>query len=141
MRPPPRHFTLAEANRTLPYLRRIADDLVAAHARWLAAVAEYEVHAGRADAAGTAHAEVAARAAAVQALAAEVEGYVREIEAVGAVVKGIELGLVDFPGTLDGKPIFWCWRAGEPAIEHWHDRDAGFAGRQPVPVFTAPEER
>jgi hypothetical protein len=51
---------------------------------------------------------------------------------VGAEVKGFADGLVDFPGELDGRRIRWCWMLGEASIEHWHDAESGFAGRQPV---------
>jgi hypothetical protein len=45
---------------------------------------------------------------------------------------GVEHGLLDFPTTLDGRVVFFCWRLGEPHIAHWHEIDGGFAGRQPV---------
>ena len=41
-------------------------------------------------------------------------------------------GLVDFPSRLDGRTVFLCWRLGEPEVLHWHELDAGFAGRQPL---------
>jgi len=40
---------------------------------------------------------------------------------------------VDFYGKLDGRDIFWCWKHGEEKIEHWHELEAGYQGRQPVP--------
>ena len=27
-----------------------------------------------------------------------------------------------------------CWKLGEEAVRHWHEVDAGFAGRQPLPA-------
>ena len=36
-------------------------------------------------------------------------------------------------GRLDGREILWCWKYGEDRIAHWHDLEAGFAGRQPLP--------
>ena len=59
----------------------------------------------------------------------------RDLAAVlkaGVEVKGIEQGLLDFPTTIAGEPAYWCWQAGEPAIEWWHPRDTGFAGRRRV---------
>ena len=64
-----------------------------------------------------------------------------ELEQVGCVFKGFEEGLVDFYGTFEGRDIFWCWRAGEERIEHWHELDAGIAGRQPVPGAVGIEPR
>jgi hypothetical protein len=28
--------------------------------------------------------------------------------------------------------VFLCWRVDEVHITHWHDVDAGYAGRQPI---------
>ena len=55
-----------------------------------------------------------------------------ELEQIGCEFKGEE-GLVDFHGTLEGREIFWCWKLGEDRITHWHELDAGFKGRQPIP--------
>ena len=62
-----------------------------------------------------------------------VTNYLQELEQIGCVFKGFEQGLVDFYGKLDGRDIFWCWKHGEEKIEHWHELEAGYQGRQPVP--------
>jgi hypothetical protein len=31
---------------------------------------------------------------------------------------------------MDNREVYLCWRLGEPAVEHWHELNAGFAGRQ-----------
>jgi hypothetical protein len=33
---------------------------------------------------------------------------------------------------MDGKPVLFCWKLGEPAIAHWHTEEEGFAGRKPL---------
>ena len=58
--------------------------------------------------------------------------YLQELEAIGCVFKGFEAGLVDFYSLRDDRPIFLCWRMGEDRIEHWHEIDTGFSGRQPI---------
>jgi hypothetical protein len=57
---------------------------------------------------------------------------VEEIEAIGCKVKDIDLGLIDFPGRLNGEDVFWCWRLGEHRIRFWHRPDEGFDGRKPI---------
>jgi hypothetical protein len=64
-------------------------------------------------------------------IAAYEEGW-REVEALGAVVKDPRTGLCDFYGHVEGRLVCLCWRYGEPAIEHYHDLDAGYAGRKPI---------
>ena len=39
-------------------------------------------------------------------------------------------GLVDFPCWMDDHEVYLCWRLDESEVTHWHEIDAGFAGRQ-----------
>lgn len=55
-----------------------------------------------------------------------------EIESLGVVVRDAASGLVDFPAERDGDAVYLCWRVGEDAVGHWHGRDSGFMGRQPL---------
>ncbi len=80
------YFTLEEANKTLPYVRPVASDIV--------------------------------------------DAYLEELSNVGCVFKGFDDGLVDFHSRIEGRDVFLCWRLGEEEITHWHELDAGFAGRQ-----------
>ncbi len=43
---------------------------------------------------------------------------------------GLEHGLIDFPTTWQGRPVYLCWRRGESLIEAWHELEDGFAGRR-----------
>lgn len=45
---------------------------------------------------------------------------------------GLEEGLVDFPSTYQGRVVLLCWKLGERHVTHWHDVDAGFAGRRKI---------
>jgi hypothetical protein len=125
-------FTLADANRTLPLVSRIVRDLVARYPDWRALVEEFELltSSQRADAPDPRVAQLERQ---VTALAREIDGYIQEVTELGAEVRNpLDSGLVDFPGTHDGRSIFFCWKLGEEAIEYWHERDGGFAGRQPM---------
>lgn len=57
---------------------------------------------------------------------------VEQIEATGCQVKDLDLGLIDFPGQLNGEDVLWCWRLGEDHIRFWHRPSEGFAGRKPI---------
>lgn len=63
--------------------------------------------------------------------------YVDELSALGVEPKNGPDGLVDFPATLDGRPIYLCWKLGEAEVLHWHELDAGFRGRQPLTAGVA----
>ncbi len=53
-------------------------------------------------------------------------------EKSGVEIKDIATGLVDFPSIRDGRVVCLCWRMNEETITHWHETDAGIAGRRPI---------
>jgi hypothetical protein len=59
--------------------------------------------------------------------------YVRELYELGVEPKNGPEGLVDFRCLMEGRVVYLCWKYDEPEIRHWHELDAGFAGRQPLP--------
>lgn len=128
----PRIFTLAEAERTLPLVRRIVEDLLVEYPAWREAVARYEVLTGGARADWGETGELAAARGTVAVHADRINGYLQELEAIGCLFKGFDGGLVDFYSLRDDQPIFLCWRLGEERITHWHEIDAGAAGRRPL---------
>ena len=114
----PKPYTPELANRSLPLVRRIVEDIVVQFARWQARVREFELVT-----ASNSVSDPSPRAA-------ELEHFHAELSALGVVFKDYTLGLVDFPAEQDGRPVYLCWRLGEPTVEYWHEVDAGFAGRQ-----------
>ena len=125
-------FSVEEANRTLPLVRRIVSDAVRDYGRWQEKVREYEdVAANRVVGQPNENAERLEKEAAQ--LARDIDGYVAEIRELGVEMKGFDTGLVDCPGEVDGRPVLLCWQLGEETVQYWHEEDAGFAGRQPLP--------
>jgi hypothetical protein len=122
-------FTVEQANRTLPLVRRIVDDLVRYHVRWQEMVAALDVRTAGNNAAASAPDEELQRE--IQRTAAEIERFLRELQEIGVQFKGFDLGLVDFPGKLDGRDVLLCWKLGEAAVEYWHVEDAGYSARRP----------
>lgn len=125
-------FTVASANRMLPLVRRIVSDAVRDYLRWQETVRQFEIaslksSADRPDATANALQREA------EQLARDIEGYIAEATELGVMVKGLDTGLVDFPGVIDGRPVLLCWQLGEDKVRYWHEEDAGFAGRQPLP--------
>ena len=126
-------YTVEQANRALPLVRRIVEDVVSQYRRWQDRVRELEAL----NAVRTAADEVPRAAELereIQALAVEIDGFRRELRDLGLEVKDYALGLVDFPGVVGGREVFLCWRIGEPAVQFWHDKDVGYSGRRPLPL-------
>lgn len=127
-------FTLAEANRTLPLVQRVVADIMAVYPQWKDLVARYELIAAQARPEWGESPEQLSLKAEIDGVALKINGFLRELEQVGCEFKGFDRGgLVDFHGRLEDREILWCWRLGEDRIGYWHDLDAGFAGRQPIP--------
>lgn len=124
-------FTIEEANRTLPLVSRIVDDLVRGHHAWEDKVREFELATvGSSPEKPDAMAELLQIE--TQRLAVEIEGYIAELTELGVVCKGMDTGLVDFPGLRHGKHVYYCWMLGESNVQYWHELDAGFVGRQRI---------
>ena len=61
---------------------------------------------------------------------AEMHGILAEFQRREIQIKDLPRGLIDFPAIIGGKEVFLCWEQDEDDIEHWHDLDTGFAGRE-----------
>jgi hypothetical protein len=56
-----------------------------------------------------------------------------ELQEMEIVLRDLERGLVDFPSMRGGREVYLCWvEQEEDEIGHWHDLEAGFAGRRPL---------
>lgn len=122
-------FTVEEANRTLPLVGKIVEDLVREHKLWEDKVREFELATVGSS---PEHPDAIAELLQVEAqrLATDIEGYIAELNDLGVICKGMGTGLVDFRGRIDGRNVFYCWKLGEASVLYWHDVDAGFVGRQ-----------
>jgi hypothetical protein len=140
-------FTVEQANSTLPLVRRIVEDIVREHRRWQEKILELELVASNAAGARVPGKEPAPpapaappdeRVAAIErdamAIARDIDAFERELEELGISLKDRRLGLIDFPGEVDGRRVWLCWRLGETSVQYWHDLDSGYAGRQPLPA-------
>jgi hypothetical protein len=62
----------------------------------------------------------------------ELRGALGELQAMEVVLRDLDRGLVDFPSMREGQEVYLCWMEGEEEIAWWHDRESGYAGRQPL---------
>lgn len=128
-------FTPDEANGLLPQVRPLAERMVEHRRRLLAAMERREgalAHIGG-NGGDFSPGELAELAEDVEREATEVARAVRGITELGAQVKDLDAGLVDFPGVRStGEPALLCWRLGEDEIAWWHTEADGFGGRRPL---------
>ncbi len=127
-----KHFTVEQANKTLPLVERIVADILGDHDTWRDRMGQYELlSAGTTGASGETPEQIALRKE-IDDAAHRIDGYMEELSQIGCIFKGFEQGLVDFYSKQDGRDVFLCWKHGEPAVAHWHELEGGFSGRQPV---------
>ncbi|MEM9775531.1 MAG: DUF2203 domain-containing protein [Chloroflexota bacterium] len=61
-----------------------------------------------------------------------IEKAIEKVQSYGGRVKDIDNGLVDFPGIINGREVWLCWKMGESAITHFHDFGKGFNDRKEI---------
>jgi hypothetical protein len=88
-------FTIDQANRTLPLVRKIVQDIVDEYARWQKLVKALDVSAA---ASPRDAAELDRLQRDIQSSATSIDRYVGELNELGVEIKGMDVGLVDFPG-------------------------------------------
>jgi len=124
-----KHFTIAEAERALPYVSRIVEDIVATYRKAMEVQQRMERPLPSED-----DDEDRLRRE-YDKLVATLNNYVDELLAVGVELKDYDQGLIDFPALHEGREVYLCWKAGEEKIGHWHEIDAGFGGRQDISLL------
>jgi hypothetical protein len=118
-------FTEEEANQLIPRLEALVRKLQASAGRARGRAAEAGPSANLEE---LSHSDPLLRAA-----LREMSKIAEEIQGLGCFLKDIDLGLVDFPGEINGDTVFLCWQYGEPRLEAWHPIDEGFGSRKPLP--------
>jgi hypothetical protein len=121
---PKRRFSLAEANSTLPLVKRIVGDIVRTHGLVLKYQGELERSSTSKDPSAT--------QSRLDDAVNHLEDYVDELTDVGCELKDYQIGLIDFVGRHQKRDVYLCWKLGEERIGHWHEMNAGYAGRQPI---------
>jgi len=138
----PRFFSVEEANKALPLVKMIVADI----ARQFEVVGELKqrlssVKVGRRRSANDPYAEETAQSQAeLEAEETKLGTFIDELNRLGIVLKGPD-GLCDFPSLRDGREVCLCWKLGEPQVTHWHEKNAGFDGRQPLDRTTKAANR
>ncbi|HEY7471156.1 MAG TPA: DUF2203 domain-containing protein [Gemmatimonadota bacterium] len=122
-----RLFDVEEAERMLPLIRVIVKGMMDDHAERQALVDRLD---GPPD--EFTPREIRALRSEIDTLTEKLSEAASELEDLGVEFKGIDLGLVDFPTTVEGELAYLCWSYGEDRIGFWHLPDGGYAGRRPL---------
>jgi hypothetical protein len=121
-----KRFKLAEANRSLPLVRRIVSDVVKTHDQITTLQTSLDAVKPK---------EQPALQSQLDRAVEHLQGYVEELHEIGCDLKDYQMGLIDFIGRHRGHDVCLCWKLGEDNIAYWHEIQTGFAGRQPVSIL------
>jgi len=122
-----KYFTIAEANRALSLVRRIAEDIV----RDIKQLRELHPFCqGDTEKTPLVDQEDARRRYA--SMTDHLAGLNEELDKIGCECRDYRHGAVDFPAWVNGREICLNWRLGEPCVAYWHELDAGHTDRRPI---------
>ena len=131
----PRYFTVMQAEKLLPEVTRHLEDALFQKSEYQLADAELERVLARIRALGGANIDPAAirdlksrREHSVTRLQAAMDA----IDELGAQVKDLDIGLLDFLTLYQDHEVCLCWKLGEEGIHFWHGPQEGFRGRKPI---------
>lgn len=113
-------FTPESANQTLPLVKRIVDDIL---------------RVGRQIRSESMEIEKPEESPEINRLMDQLDELFDELEAIGCSYRdwNFSEGLVDFPAKMNDREVLLCWRSDESDVRFYHEIDAGFAGRKPIP--------
>ena len=113
-------WTVEEANRSLPLVSRIVDDILELGRELKKTYESQESEDG----------EI------LHELSWQIEQLFDELRLIGCEYNstGGEKGLVDFPSKIDDHSVLLCWAFGEDSIRWYHSPEEGFSSRRPIPA-------
>ncbi len=122
-----RYFGVEEANRLVPMLTRTFDQV----RPWVTRAQEIVHELEKLQDAGAGPERTMPLRTERNGLVEKISAALEEFEELGVEIKAAD-GLVDFRALKAGRQVYLCWRYGEPSVQHWHELEGGFAGRQRI---------
>ena len=131
-----RYFTLEEANRLLPWLQQLFEEMGMLRER----IAEREkvvyelAWQGRQNGGSQVEDHIKEQREAIDSMTADLQEEADKIQKEGILLRDSRRGLVDFLSLREGQEVYlcWCWVEDGGWITHWHFIDSGYVGRQPI---------
>lgn len=129
-----RHFSIEQANASLPLVGSIVSDLVelsramVSRRELLSQVKEQRPEGEQ----SIYDEELQDVEDCLKSDAERLKSYVEELADLGVHVRSMSEGVVGFPAMLKHRQVYLSWKLGELSVEHWHGQDEGFEARRPL---------
>ncbi|MCL0043962.1 DUF2203 domain-containing protein [Dehalococcoidia bacterium] len=129
-----RYFSLAEANRELPWLKAHLMKIASLNGDLKNLYAELETLGRKSRSNGHQDLErqIDTKHKDIDNVSDMLSHATREVSSNGIMLRDPDRGLVDFPSFREGREIYLCWLMDEDQISFWHDITTGLAGRIPL---------
>lgn len=126
-------FTIEQAEKALPLVKRIVEDIVKDFDEREKRLLERQ-KLPRQPTPGSASEEHAFKLEReMDQYEEEIRRYQEELGLIGVELKDFRAGLIDFFSRYEGRIVYLCWKLDEgETLAWWHDLNAGFRGRQPI---------
>ena len=131
----PRYFTLPQAENLLPEVERFLREALFHRSEAEKAHRELEETSERIRMSGgmrVNQAQLQAVRARCTSSVAALKNALEQLDEAGALVKDLDIGLIDFLSRFQDRDVCLCWKLGESGIGFWHSLDEGFQGRKPI---------
>lgn len=127
-------FTIRSANRTLPLVRRIVDDIVVL-SKQVAETRdrlEYLTEGRPVSKEDLYSKELKAIEESTDEKSEMLNQYLQELLSLNVIPSSASEGYVDFLAQRNGEQVCLCWRQGENEVMHWHGADESCSSRRLV---------
>ncbi|MBX3451948.1 MAG: DUF2203 domain-containing protein [Planctomycetaceae bacterium] len=129
---------MASANRTLPLVRAIVQDLVTlnrdVHERQRVLRGLGKSRQNDSSMPDPYAEEVQESRRILRADELRMKDFVRELSELGVALHDADVGAVKFPCVIEGNPACYSWQPGEASIIYWLGPDDGLSERRPLPA-------
>ena len=128
---PKKHFTIEEANKEIPKIRKILEKAksLGKAIEELSSIkisfTDESEYSNYSDTLTKLNKEF-------HKLSYDFYAELEKLDKIGCLLKDLKIGLIDFYCRFEGRDIFLCWKLGEEKISNWHETDSGFDGRQRI---------
>jgi hypothetical protein len=126
-------YTVEQAEKCLPLVRRIVADIVATFRKYEQIRQERFVLGENLNAGSEAEEKAFALENKLHSFEAEMLRFQSELQDLSVELKDYRIGLVDFYSRYQDNLVYLCWKLGEgDKLEWWHDLHSGFRGRAAI---------
>lgn len=115
-------FSIHEANKTLPLVRRIVKDILVAGRETQRIANEFQGES--------------LENPALKRFADELKSFVSELEEIGCIYNDwtFRVGYVDFPSIIENREVFLCWKYDEEKIQFYREKEDDHSFKKRLPI-------